>query len=97
MSFALELQQMRAAKMEQGRNARAMKGSTDYRDGYAAAFADYTRFRDPMDQIEKIAALNEKHVAGYNEGYKHARRGVPSRWPKHPTPRNFGFAQEAAK
>lgn len=79
MNLAKEILEIRAKKKAQTRNERAAKNALEYRDGYAAAFADYTAFREPIDGLEEIAALNEKHVAGYRAGYADAKRGAPCR------------------
>ncbi len=92
MPLPIEIQQLRAKRKTQAHNERAMQNSLDYRDGYAAAFADYTSFREPIDGLEELVALNEKHIAGYRAGYAAARRGAPNRWPHHPAPQRFGHA-----
>ena len=90
MTFTQELHEIRTIRKAKSANERAAQGTLEYRDGYAAGYTDYIGFREPMDGVGELAALTEKHVAGYRAGYSDARRGRENHFHGHPAPQNFG-------
>lgn len=90
-TLAREILEIRAARKELSRNERAEMNAVDYRDGYAAGWADYVSFK-PARDLDGVVSLTQRNVAGYKAGYADAARGRASRWPSHSAPRDFALA-----